>query len=132
MIVVDASVLATALVDDGLDGLTARMRLDGEELAAPELVDLEVTSVLRKLHRSGGLSRSRAEAALGDLIDLPLRRVPHVALLQRCWSLKENLTIYDAAYVVVTEVLDAVLLTADTRLARAFGPRCRIEIIATS
>ena len=47
MLVVDASVLAVALTDDGRDGDRARTRLRGEHLAAPELIDLEVTSVLR-------------------------------------------------------------------------------------
>ena len=42
MIVVDASVLAVALGDDGTDGGRARDRLAGETLAAPELIDLEV------------------------------------------------------------------------------------------
>ena len=43
MIVVDASVLAVALADDGHDGDHARARLRGERLTAPELVDLATT-----------------------------------------------------------------------------------------
>jgi hypothetical protein len=39
VIVVDASVLAVALGDDGTDGRRARARLAGETLVAPELVD---------------------------------------------------------------------------------------------
>jgi len=31
--------------------------------------------------------------------------------------------------VALAEALDAVLLTADTRLAAATGPRCRIETL---
>jgi predicted nucleic acid-binding protein len=45
VIVVDASALATALGDDGNDGELARERLRAEDLAAPEIIDLEVTSV---------------------------------------------------------------------------------------
>jgi predicted nucleic acid-binding protein len=33
-------------------------------------------------------------------------------------------------YVALAEALDAVLLTADRRLAAANGPMCRIEVIA--
>lgn len=55
MIVVDASVVAPALGDDGIDGDQARSRLSGETLAAPELIDLEVTSVLRRLLLAGDL-----------------------------------------------------------------------------
>ena len=65
MIVVDASVLATALADDGDH---ARARLRGEALAAPELVDLEVPSVLRRLLLAGRLPAGRAEQALSDLV----------------------------------------------------------------
>ena len=67
--------------------------------------------------------------ALVDLAALPLRRSPHLALLARCWALRDNLTVYDASYVALAEALDATLLTADRRLARATGPRCAIEIL---
>ena len=132
MIVVDASVLVTALADDGEDGRGARGRLRGQELAAPELIDLEVPSVLRRFLLNGALSRRRAEQALSDLVELPLRRAPHRALLPRCWSLRESLTIYDAAYVALAEALDVVLLTADARLSRAPGLRCDVEVLVSS
>ena len=70
MIVVDASVLATALGDDGPDGDHARARLRGERLSAPELVDLEVTSVLRRQVNSGAADLRRAALALADLAAL--------------------------------------------------------------
>lgn len=130
MIVVDASVLATALADDGEDGDHARGRLRGQVLAAPELIDLEVASVLRRLLLSGHLPARRAEQALADLADLPLRRARHRALVSRCWSLRENVTIYDASYVALAEELDVVLVTADARLSRAPGLRCQIEVLA--
>ena len=129
MIVADASVLATALGDDGADGDRARGRLRGERLSAPELVDLEVASVLRRQVRGGRVDDRRAILALADLAALPLRRAPHRPLLARCWELRDNLSIYDAAYVALAEALEVILLTADQRLARATGPRCRIEVL---
>jgi predicted nucleic acid-binding protein len=131
VLVVDASVLAPALADDGPDGDAARARLRGQSLAAPELIDLETTSVIRGRSRAGHLDVRRAGLALTDLVDLPLRRAPHRPLLARCWELRENLTVYDAAYVALAEVLDVVLLTADARLANAPGPRCEIELLAS-
>ncbi|MGH9064889.1 MAG: type II toxin-antitoxin system VapC family toxin [Acidimicrobiales bacterium] len=130
MIVVDASVLAPALGDDGVDGDQARSRLRGESLAAPELIDLEVSSVLRRLLLSGKLAARRGELAMADLVALPLRRVSHRLLLTRCWSLRANLTIYDASYVALAERLGAVLVTADTRLSEAPGLRCEVEVMA--
>jgi predicted nucleic acid-binding protein len=129
VLVVDAIVLATALADDGADGDTARARLLGHDLAAPELVDLEVASVLRRQLSAKKLDVRRALLALHDLVDLPLRRAPHRPLLRRCWELRANLTIYDAAYVALAEALETPLLTADARLAAAAGSRCRIELL---
>lgn len=129
MIVVDASVVATSLGDDGPDGDRARARLRGEWLTAPELVDLEVASVWRRQVRAGALDERRAALALTDLRALPLRRAPHSPLLSRCWELHDNLTIYDAAYVALAEVLGVLLLTGDGRLARSTGPTCTIEAL---
>jgi predicted nucleic acid-binding protein len=128
VIVADASVLVVALADDGADGDQARARLHGEVLAVPELADLEVASVLRRQMKAGLLDARRARLALEDLAALPARRAPHRPLLPRCWELRDNLTIYDAAYVALAEVMSITLLTGDQRLARAPGPRCPIEI----
>lgn len=129
MIVVDASVLVVALADDGAQGSQARRRLRGQRLVAPELVDLEVASVLRRLVATGSLAEQRAVAALDDLMDLPLMRVGHRRLLHRCWRLGANLTVYDAAYVAAAEVLSVPLLTADGRMAEAPGIRCTVEVL---
>jgi len=129
VIVVDASVLAVALADDGQDGDHARARLRGEQLTAPDLVDLEVASVWRRQMRDGAMDARRAALALADLAALPLRRAAHKALLARCWELRDNLTIYDASYVALAEALEVTLLTGDGRLARSAGPRCPIEVL---
>lgn len=129
MLVLDASVLAVALLDDGQDGDAIRQRLRGEQLAAPALIDLEVISVWRGLARAGRLDPRRVRLALNDLQDLPIRRVDHTQFLTRCWELRENLTIYDSSYVALAEAFAAPLLTGDRRLSRSTGPRCTIEVI---
>ena len=129
MIVVDASVLATALADDNSDGDAARMGLRGHALAAPELIDLEVASVWRRQVMAGPLHARRADLAVADLLALPLRQIPHRQLITRCWELRQNLTPYDAAYVALAELLDAVLVTGDKRLSRSPGLRCRVQVI---
>lgn len=127
--VVDASVLATALGDDGADGELARVHLEGEGLFAPELVDLEVASVWRRAARSGRLEARRAAQALSDLRQLPLTRSPHGPLMARIWELRDNITPYDASYVALAEALSATLLTADQRLGRAPGFRCEVRVV---
>jgi predicted nucleic acid-binding protein len=129
VLVVDASVLVVALADDGEDGDRARQRLRGEELAVPELIDLEVASVLRRQTAAGHLDDRRARLCLSDLSDLALHRARHLPLLARCWELRDNVTAYDASYVALAELMEATLLTADERLARAAGPRCAIELL---
>ncbi len=129
MIVVDASVVASALGDDGADGEHARASLAGERLFAPELIDLEVASAWRRALGAGRLSNERALRALADLAALPLARAPHRPLMARIWELRDNLTLYDAAYVALAEALEARLLTADRRLTRAPGVRCEVTLL---
>jgi len=126
MIVVDASVIVAALGDDGDDGDRVRARLRGESLAAPSLIDLEVVSAWRRILNDD----RRAEHAIKDLERLRMTRAPHLGLVNRCWELRHSLTPYDASYVALAELLSAVLLTADEKLANAHGPRCEIELIS--
>jgi predicted nucleic acid-binding protein len=129
VIVVDASVLAPALGDDGTVGDTARRRLAGESLAAPELIDMETLSVFRKMLRAKKLDAVRAAAATTDLADLPMQRASHRMLVRRCWEMRENLTPYDAAYVALAELLAVSLVTADRGLARVVGIGCVVELV---
>jgi predicted nucleic acid-binding protein len=131
VIVVDASVVANALADDGEDGDQARRRLiDGGELAAPDLVDVETVSVLRRRWRAGDLTARRFSAAVDDLADLAMVRLPTLPLMRRAYELRTNVTPYDATYVALAEHLDWTLLTADRRLSRAPGIPCNVEVIA--
>jgi predicted nucleic acid-binding protein len=130
MIVVDASVIVTALADDGDDGDRVRERLRGERLVAPHLIDLEVVSAWRRLAAAGQLDDRRAALAMADLGALRIERAPHQSLVQRCWELRANLTVYDASYVALAEAIDAVLLTGDQRLAEAPGVRCSVEVMS--
>jgi predicted nucleic acid-binding protein len=129
LIVVDASVLAPAIADDGADGDRARARLAGEALAAPELIFLEVASVLRRATRAHRLDARRAGQALADLAALPLRSAPHVPLLARAWELRDTATVYDGAYLALAELLRAPLLTADKRLQAVPRTRCTVELV---
>ena len=129
VIVVDASVLAVALGDDGTAGRHARERLAAETLVAPELVDLEVVSVWRRHVAAKLMPARRAASAGADLAELPLSRSSHQPLLHRIWELRHVVTPYDAAYIALAEALDVVLVTADARLSRASGVRCEIEAI---
>jgi predicted nucleic acid-binding protein len=101
--------------------------LRGEDLATPAIIDLEVSSVWRKT--LAGDDR-RAAIALGNLARLPLSRARHLPLLERCWELRHNVTVYDAAYVALAEALDVTLVTTDGRLSRVPGIRCAIDVLS--
>lgn len=130
MIVVDASVLANAVGDDEGAGRHARdlLRAQGD-LAAPDLVDVETTAVLRRRWLAGSITAERFEHAVEDLMDLPVARFPTLGLLHRAFELRTNVTAYDACYVALAEALDCPLCTGDRRLVRASGPRCAMRLI---
>ena len=130
MIVVDASVLANAVGDDGADGDDARHELRRDhDAAVPGLTDVEVVSVLRKRWLAGDLTVERFGAAVEALGNLPVARHPMVALLLRAYELRANVTPYDAVYVALAEALRCPLLTNDRALAAAPGPRCEIRVV---
>lgn len=130
MIVIDASVLANAVGDDEEAGRRARDLLRAHrELAAPDLVDVETTAVLRRRWLAGTVTDERFEQAVEDLADIPVARFPTLGLMHRAFELRANVTAYDACYVALAETLEWPLCTTDRRLAHASGPRCTIQLI---
>ena len=120
MIVVDASAAVDGLLDAiGHNDVAAFLGGAVEPLAAPDLIDVEVLSVLRRWERREEISAARARHALNDLRALPIVRYPARALLDRTWKLRHNLTAYDAQYVALAQALRAKLLTTDERMAEA-------------
>lgn len=127
--VADASVIVEATVGRGSTRLSARAALRGP-LAAPELLDLEVASALRRAVHQRRLEISEADAAVRGLSSLTgLRRYAHAPLLERIWVLRDTISTYDASYVALAEALGIPLVTADRRLARAAEPYCSVVYV---
>jgi len=125
LIVVDASAALAALLNAG----PARDALGPEQLHAPHLIDSEVASGLRRRVAAAQMSADAGWTALDTWRRLGITRYPAYAILDRIWELRENLSSYDATYVALAELLDCSLLTADNRLGRAPGIRCRILLV---
>lgn len=131
MIVVDASVAIDVLLDlpPHADRVSPLL-MNADAIAAPHLLDAEVGQVLRRLVRSNRLPARRAEEALDDLDALALHRFPHQPLLRRAFELRDNVTVHDALYLALAEVLAATFVTRDAALARVPGCTARVEVVA--
>lgn len=131
MIVVDASVLANVVGDDGADGERARAEVRSVgEIAAPDLVDVETLAVLRKRWLAKTISARRFASAVDDLEALAIDRYPTLRFMRRAYELRDNVTAYDATYIALAEILECDLVTGDRRLAKAPGTRCAIRVLA--
>lgn len=75
-LVIDASVMVRVLVENGPAGDRVRTALAHHDLHAPELLDLETASALRRLVHSGTLPARIAERALAELARAPVLRYP--------------------------------------------------------
>jgi predicted nucleic acid-binding protein len=118
--VVDASAAVEHLLQTPL-GTRVEALLRDADLVAPELLDAEVLSVLRREVASGRLEAGRAAEAVDDLRAWSIERLPHRPLLREAWSLRGHVTAYDALYVAAARARNADLVTADGPLARAPG-----------
>jgi predicted nucleic acid-binding protein len=123
-VVVDASVIVAGLVDTGPDGAWAESLLESEALAAPHLMPVEVTNILRRAALAGDISVDVASLAHRDLLQLRVELFPYEPFAERVWALRENVTAYDAWYVALAESITSPLATLDGKLSRATGPRC--------
>jgi predicted nucleic acid-binding protein len=130
LIVVDASlVIELSLATQDGWRIRARLREAGDILAAPELIDMEVLQVLRRFTRGEAIDSGQALDAIDLFEALPMERFSHAPLRGRIWSLRENLTAYDAAYVSLAEMLDAPLWTRDAKLLSVPGRTARVEVV---
>jgi predicted nucleic acid-binding protein len=123
-LVVDASALVDALLIDG----AARASLSEASLHAPELIDAELLSVLRRLVLTGQLAEQQALLALDTAQLLGLRRHTTRQLWPRAWQLRTNLSAYCGLYVALAEQLNLPLLSTDGQLARAPGLHCEVRL----
>ena len=116
--VIDASATVEYLLETDV-GLQVAELIDGAEPIAPEMLDAEVLSALRRKVREEDISEGRALDALSKLDNMPVERVSHRTLTRSAWELRHNVSAYDALYVAVAQLRGATLLTYDGPLSRA-------------
>jgi predicted nucleic acid-binding protein len=130
VIVLDASAAVEwLLARDASAAVADRFRDPDVTVHAPSLLGVEVAAALRGLVLAQHMTPERASVALTDLQSSDITLHDPTPLLTRAWELRSNLTPYDAVYVALAEVLDAVLVTTDARIASAPGLRAEVDVV---
>ena len=119
MIVVDSSAVVEWLLGLPNAAVVGNRLVSAGSIHAPALLDVEVAQVVRRYAIAGEISLTVGARAISVLGELDLERHSHQLLLPLIWRLRNNLTAYDAAFVALAAVLDAPLVTLDTRMAGA-------------
>ena len=122
--IVDASVVTSALFGDTHVSDWAREVVAAGQVGAPHLMPVEVCQVLRRRVDGGVIASADASAGLSDLLELRVDLYPFEPFAERVWELRDTVSAYDAWYIALAEARGAPLATLDSRLARAPGPRC--------
>ena len=119
--VIDASVVAAALLQEEHAGPARVVLLCGAELLAPDLIIAEMANVFWKRFTRGELDGNEAAALLSDFLALPIALTPSIDLIETALELatRTGRTVYDCLYIALALSCDSVLLTADERLVNS-------------
>jgi predicted nucleic acid-binding protein len=118
VIVLESSAMVDALVDEPANPNLLALLAD-EELHAPALLDFEVASALRGHVLGGKLDPVRLDEAVEDFTGFRIERHQMTGMLGYMLDLRDNFTVYDAAYLVLAQALEATVVTADAKLREA-------------
>ncbi len=125
-VVIDASALVELLLRTAT-GQRVEHAIGDSELVAPDVANPEVVQSLRGLERGGKLTSARASRSIARLAESDISRVPTRLLLREMWSMRANVSSYDACYVALARALGCPLLTIDGPLTRA--PKLGVTLI---
>lgn len=118
--VIDASAAVEFLLKTAAGDAIAAL-VWNSDLFAPEMLDVEVLSVLRREVIRKVLPLRRAEEALADLLSWDVVRISHRTLAPHAWRYRNNVSTYDAMYVAAAKLEQVPVLTVDGPLSRAPG-----------
>ena len=131
MIVLDASAVSFALLDEGAIGDRCRAALRADsQWVVPEHWLIEVLSVIRGNLIGGKIAAAHAADAAAAAAEMNPVVAQTRVIASRIWELRDNLTTYDAAYAATAEHYRCALVTTDGRLARATGIRSPVTLIS--
>ena len=108
--VIDASLAFEYLLQTPV-GLRMADTLESNSLVAPELIDAEVLSTLRREVLGSRLEVARAREATEDLLVWPIERISHRFLAPLAWEHYQNVNAYDAFYVAAASIDDVLAIS---------------------
>jgi len=117
--IVDASVVIKWVVDEVGSEEAAALR--GDELQAPDWIQVECTNVLWAKSRRRELTPNEASERLALLLEAPVALVPASEVLERAFALAQELAhpVYDCLYLALALERRCPLITADERFVAA-------------
>lgn len=95
----------------------------------PDIIDAEFHHALRGLVVGKKISAERAAHARALFEATPKVRFPSRYLMNRVWSLRDNLGAYDACFVALAESLNLPLLTCDDKQRTCGGHKANVEVL---
>jgi predicted nucleic acid-binding protein len=136
--VVDASVLIKVFLPEAdADLAVSLLRGARAELcnrAAPDLIYPECGNILWKKARQGLLPSERLREVTREILAIPLFIWPGRLLLDAAaaLALQYDISVYDASYLALSDLLGVPLVSADARLIRrAGGPSDRLILLSS-
>jgi len=109
----------------------AMLKPHARDVHAPQLILPETIYALRGIERGGKASSVQIARALRDVGRFPTHLWGLCPLTKRVWQLRHAVSTYDAYYIALAEHLNARLVTADARLARAIEAAgwCPVDLV---
>lgn len=116
--IMDASAAVEYVLETNIGSRVATL-IANARLIAPEIIDAEVLSALRRKMQRGEISEAEALDALDKLEGMIIERISSRTFMRKALELRHNITAYDALYVAIAQERGATLLTYDGPLTRA-------------
>lgn len=119
LLVIDASAAIEFLLKrDAVDRFTAAY--PEADFIAPSHMPLECLTVVKRLERTEAIDSATASLLANDVMDLNIELISVGDIANHVWSRRHTFSIYDSAYVAVSNIFEAPLVSRDTRLMAAW------------
>lgn len=90
------------------------------DFIAPSHLSLECLNVLKRLERTEAIDSATASLLANDVMELNIELISVGDIANHVWSRRHTFSIYDSAYIAVSNIFEAPLLSRDTHLMTAW------------